>query len=327
LHSNQYKRYFDIHKEVSMPDIKLRPYQPNDLTRVLTFVGECLRTSNFCNWHPGDIAHWMSNAQRGKDLDEYYGLYEENNEILAFVELPPVKWASYTLIVHPQHRGGEFEKSLLQHCETTMWQRMQTEGSKETSLSIGVAECDKHRVNCLTALGYQLSKRESAMRRRSLAEFIPTSVLLDGFSIRGVAGEHEAALLAEVHSSAFDSNWIAEKYLEVLCSPSFNIEHELVVVAPDGRFAAFLVYWLDPISKSGLFEPVGCHKEFRRRGLTKALMLEGMKRMIDAGMETALVGNKIDNEAASRLYDSIGLKKFSESLEYSKDMLVQTKLV
>jgi mycothiol synthase len=310
-----------------MPDIKLRPYQSNDLTRVLTFVGECLRDSNFCNWHPGDIAHWMSNEKRGKDLDKYYWLYEEKNELLAFVELPPVKWASYTLIVHPERRGGEFEKSLLQHCETAMWQRMQTEGSKETSLSIGVAECDKHRLNCLTALGYQAVKRESAMRRRSLAEPIPAAILPEGFSIRSVAGEHEAALLAEVHNSAFTSKWTAEKYLEVMRSASFKVEHELVVIAPDGRFAAFLIYWLDPVSQSGLFEPVGCHKEFRRQGLTKALMLEGMKRMIEADMETALVGNKIDNEAASRLYDSIGLKKFSESLEYSKDMLVQENLV
>jgi mycothiol synthase len=313
------KTYLKL-KGFPMTGSKLRSYQPNDLARVLTFVGECLRGSNFCNFHPGDIAHWMSNEKRGKDLEKYYWLYEENNEILAFAELPPVKWASYTLIVHPERRGGEFEKSLLQHCETTMWQRMQEEGSKEISLSIGVAECDKHRINCLTALGYQMSKKESAMRRRSLAEFIPVSVLPEGFSIRSVAGEHEAALLAEVHSSAFDSNWTAEKYLEVMRAPSFNTEHELVVVAPDGRFATFLIYWLDPVSKSGLFEPVGCHKDFRRQGLTKALMLEGMERMVDAGMETALVGNKVDNEAASRLYDSIGLNTFCESLEYSKNL-------
>jgi mycothiol synthase len=145
-------------------------------------------------------------------------------------------------------------------------------------------------------------------------------MLPEGFIIRSVAGEHEAAQLAEVHSSSFDSNWTAKKYLEVLRSPSFTLDNELVVVAPDGRFAAFLVYWLDPMSKAGLFEPVGCHKDFRRRGLTKALMIEGMKRMIDAGMETAVVGNKVGNEAARGLYESLGLKKFCEGLEYSKTM-------
>jgi mycothiol synthase len=297
--------------------MNLRPYQPNDLPKVLTFLGECLRASNFCNYHPGDIAHWMSNTYRGKDLDKHFWLYEED-EIIALAELPPVAWAGYTLIVHPKQRGGNLEVSLLQHCETTMWQRMQEESSKEISISISVADCDKHRVNSLTSLGYQLAKRESEMRRRSLAEPISDSALLEGFTIRSVAGEHEAALLAEVHISAFTPKWTAESYLEVMRSPSFKVENELVVVAPDGRFSAFLVYWLDPVSKSGLFEPVGCHQEFRRRGLTKALMANGMRRMIDAGMKTALIGNKIDNEAASSLYDSLGLKKFTESLEYKK---------
>jgi mycothiol synthase len=300
--------------------LQLRPYQADDLTRILEFLGNCLRASTFCNFHPGDIAHWMSSEKRGKDLDKYYYLYEEDSTILAFVEFLPAAFAGYTLIVHPKHRS-HLERSLLQQCETTMWQRMQAEGVQETSLSVNVAECDRERVTLLTSLGYQLTKRDSEMRRKTLADPLPKSVLPEGFSLRSVAGEHEAALIAEVHSSAFDSKWTAEKYLEVMRAPSFKIDNELVVVAPDGRFAAFLVYWLDPVSKSGLLEPVGCHKDFRQRGLTKALMIEGMKRMIDAGMETVLVGNKVSNEAASRLYDSLGLKKFSEGLEYSKRIL------
>jgi mycothiol synthase len=299
---------------------QLRPYQPSDLTQVLTFIGECLRDSNFCTWHPGDIAHWMSNSYRGKDLDKHFWLYEKDSVILACAELPPVEWTAYTLIVHPNYRGGEFETSLLHYCEVTMWQRMREENSQRETILVSVAECDEDRIACLTSLGYQISKRESEMRRRTLTEPIPASVLPKGFTIRNVESEHEAFLLAEVHSSSFDSNWTAEKYLEVMRSPSFNLNQELVVVAPDGRFAAFLIYWLDPVSKSGLFEPVGCHKEFRRRGLTKALMIEGMRRMVDAGMETALVGNKVGNEAASSLYNSLGLKTFCEGLEYSKSM-------
>jgi len=73
-------------------------------------------------------------------------------------------------------------------------------------------------------------------------------------------------------------------------TPGYEVENELVVVAPDGRFAAFTVIWFDPISRSGLFEPVGCHGDFRRQGLSTAIMYEGMKRMKAAGMETASVG-------------------------------------
>jgi ribosomal protein S18 acetylase RimI-like enzyme len=101
-------------------------------------------------------------------------------------------------------------------------------------------------------------------------------------------------------------------------TPGFDMEREMIVVAPGGQFAAFTVYWLDPITKSSLFEPVGCHKEFRQKGLTKALMYTVMQRMKDAGIHTSLVGYKPDNEAAIRLYASVGFKQQCEFMTYSK---------
>jgi hypothetical protein len=44
---------------------ELRPYIPDDLPKVLTFLGECLRDRAFKEHHPGDIVHWMSNGYRG----------------------------------------------------------------------------------------------------------------------------------------------------------------------------------------------------------------------------------------------------------------------
>ena len=105
-------------------------------------------------------------------------------------------------------------------------------------------------------------------------------------------------------------------------TPGFKVQHELVVVAPDERFAAFLVYWLDPISRSGLFEPVGCHPDFRRLGLTKVLMLEALRRMAEVGMKTALVGYKATNTAAEKLYTSVGFTKHFETIDYTKPLQV-----
>ena len=155
---------------------------------------------------------------------------------------------------------------------------------------MNVAITEKNRIACLEKLGYSSQESDTVVDKCSL-ESIAESMLPEGFSIRSVTGEHEATLLADVHSSAFGSSWTAESYIKVMQTPGFDSERELVVVSPDGRFASFLVYWLDPISQSGLFEPVGCHKDFQRKGLTKALMLEGMKRMKQAGMKTAMVGH------------------------------------
>ena len=49
-------------------------------------------------------------------------------------------------------------------------------------------------------------------------------------------------------------------------SPGYEPERELVIQAPDGTFVAFTVIRYDPLNSTGLFEPVGTHKDYRRRG-------------------------------------------------------------
>src|SRR6185369_6347344 len=106
-----------------------------------------------------------------------------------------------------------------------------------------------------------------------------------------------------------------EEYLRTMRTPGFDPERELVVVAPDGQLVAFLIYWPDPVSKSGLFEPVGCAKEFQRRGLTRALMYEGMRRMVTAGMDYAKVLHVLDADSPTSglFYKAVG---FSPLYDY-----------
>ena len=300
--------------------MRLRPYHVRDLPRVLDFVGECLYGSGLKNYHPGDILHWMSNGQRGENLDKHFWLHEADSELLAFAELPPAKCASFALIIHPSHRNGGLELALLTECEAVMRERIEKESGNKRELSINVATSDRARMSCLSQLGYQPKLSTTLVSIRSLHAPIPAPSLPTGFSLRNVSGEHEAGLLAEVHSCAFGSSWTAEAYLKVMRTPGFESQHELVAVTPNGRFAAFLVYWLDPVSRSGLFEPVGCHPDFRRLGLTKALMLEALKRMAVAGMTAALVGHNAANPAAAKLYTSVGFSKHFETLDYTKSL-------
>ena len=56
----------------------------------------------------------------------------------------------------------------------------------------------------------------------------------------------------------------------------------------------------------GLFEPVETREDFRRLGLARAVMTEGLHRMRAAGMRTAQVEHDITNAAAAALYESLG---------------------
>ena len=88
--------------------------------------------------------------------------------------------------------------------------------------------------------------------------------------------------------------------------------------SPDGIYVAFTVTWYDHLNRTGLFEPVGTHKDHRRRGFGRAILLYGMQQMAAAGMEVATVAHFGDNEAARGLYQSCGFKPWHMLDGYEK---------
>jgi len=310
-----------------MPDrepITPRPYRcMDDLSRILDFVGECNALTELRGYaHPGDLGHNLSNLLRGQDPAPYLHLWEDRDgHVLAVAILYPPRLHGYELAVHPHHRGGELESALVAWSERHVWALMQSAGVEGTSVATDVADCDPVRRDVLLRHGYISSGGPSFFyTTRSLLDPIPDSVLPEGFVIRSVAGEHEADALGAAHSGAFGSHWPPGEYLRVMRSPLYDPDRELVVVAPDGRLAAFLVYWIDPVSRSGLFEPVGCHRDFQGKGLAKALMLEGLRRMRGHGMTVAVVKHEHDNPAAAALYASVGFRTLYALVEYRKPM-------
>jgi ribosomal protein S18 acetylase RimI-like enzyme len=304
-------------------NLQPRPYRGDDLAKVLRFVGECNLLNDFCGCpHPGDVLHFMSNTLRGRNLAQHLYLWEdEAEEIFALVLLYPARFAGFDLLVHPRRRGGEVERVLIAWSEQAEWGLVQQSGGDQREIGSDVMECDGIRAALLGEAGYKASAEPyMCYTTRSLQTSIPEAPLPDGFTMRAVVGEEDAELLREVHSGSFGSQWQPGEYWNVMRTPGFQVECELVVVTPDGRFAAFLVYWLDPISQSGLFEPVGCHQEFQRRGLSKALMVEGMRRMVAQGMRTAMVRYLARNAAASALYGSAGFTTKYAIADFRKGM-------
>ena len=69
--------------------------------------------------------------------------------------------------------------------------------------------------------------------------------------------------------------------------------------SPRNGTAARATIWFDEVNLVGLFEPVETDEGFRRRGLARAVMTEGLHRMRAAGMRTAMVEHDITNAAAA----------------------------
>jgi ribosomal protein S18 acetylase RimI-like enzyme len=307
----------------SLPDgFRLHPLLPADLDRAVRFVAETYANSDCMLMHPGDFLHCISNSWRGASQPEHIPVCEDAaGNIVGLIVCYPARYGFFDLVMHPAQRGGALEAALVAEGEARMTAIMREAGEQGNELTCPAADCDVVRRAALEAAGYSTTDAPSMMNNhRSLSEPIPDSRLPEGFTIRAVEGVHEAEALGIVHGSAFGSTWTAETYGAVMRSPGFHPERELVVVAPDGTLAAFLIYWVDTVSGTGLFEPVGCHADFQRMGLTKALLFEGMRRMKAHNLHTAVVNNLVDNPAAAGLYRSVGFTPHQSIYDYKKQI-------
>lgn len=277
-----------------------------DLKRLQTFVANCVAAAGVCGYmHTGDIPHRIYNANRWYNAEDVCTYWEDDAGNMCAWAVIFVKSADYNAELHYAHRGGDLETAVLDWCETAVLAQLPP--GKARVISTEAFDCDAIRRQLLLQRGYrQQPAEEDYLYTTRPLDDIPDPPLPDGFTIRCARGVADAAKLIDVHSKSFGSSWTVPLYERVMTSPGYDPERELVVVAPDGRFAAFIVIWYDGVNRVGLFEPVGTHEAFRRLGLARALMAAGMRQMRAAGMTTAAVCHEAENSAAAALYAQMG---------------------
>lgn len=94
---------------------------------------------------------------------------------------------------------------------------------------------------------------------------------------------------------------------EAMIRPNVDLNLKVAVVAPDGNFAAYCGMWYDPEAGYAVIEPVATDPDYRKMGLGKAAVLEGIRRVGKLGAKTAIVGSM------QQFYYSIGLRPFKTS--------------
>ena len=195
-----------------------------------------------------------------------------------------------------------------------------TNGNGRKQITTSALETDSERIALLTDMGYEQQETCYAHYLRPLPDALPNPQLPTGFTIRDFSDEEVAAKVA-VYRAAFASSEMTEAIYEgVRQAPGYIPELDLVVVAPDGRFASFCICWLDPVNRIGEFQPVGTHPDFRQQGLAKAVMTAGMQRMKAFGAEQALVITTNDYPVARSLYESLDFQTAVCDFGYMKQL-------
>ncbi len=195
----------------------------------------------------------------------------------------------------------------------------------------GARSTDAERIALLEQQGFSVARYFLRMVR-PLDEPIPEPRFPEGFTLRHVAGEEEAeAWVACFNQSFIDhynhhdmrvedrKHWMAESF--------YKPERDLIAVAPDGTIAAFCWCTINPEenARSGRNEGwigiLGTRRGFRKLGLGRAMLLAGLRRLKEDGVETAKLGVDADNPTgALGLYESAGFRKLYTTIGYVKDV-------
>lgn len=134
--------------------------------------------------------------------------------------------------------------------------------------------------------------------------------LPDGFMIQP-ANNYSAPARAQAHGRAFTndlsetSDRLKERtrgYMGLVNAPDYNEYIDLCIVDDIGEIASFTTLWFDSTNLIGILEPVGTILKYRRRGLGKAVIYEGIKRIKELGATKVHVGSNQD------FYKAIGFQ-------------------
>ena len=271
--------------------------------------------------HVGDLRKWLYYTLPEDQPWSMLYLWEtERGEVVAWTSFS-IADEAFDLFAVPELHGKPVWCSMLAWSAERMGEILRQAGASKVYKTWNHPE-DTALRRALEQLGFSIDGDPSVHMLRSLGEPLPEVDLPDGYQARACKGIEEVELRAAAQHGAFESSMAFDRYVErfshFMRSPVYEPGQDIVVTAPDGRIASFCTLWLDPVNRVGNFEPVGTHPDFQRRGLGRAVMLEGLHRLQAWGMTSAILGTGSKNVPAITLYEQVGFHTETQLLTYAR---------
>lgn len=304
-----------------------RLYQsPSDL-QAMYQVLQAGATANISAFyvHTGDLNWWLFYPPIGKDLFQHIAIWDDPAQpgrILGWMLVDP-SWPSFDVFLQPELYGSPLATEMYTYAEEQA--ANQSEHGRDKPVNkLWVAETDSFQRAHLEQRGFQLAYWDTDFHY-NLETPPPVPQIPDGYTLRLCQGPSEVSTRAAAQHRAFESQVPFEHYVErfirFMHTEAYTAALDIVAVDPDGHIGAFCIVWIDHVTRSGHFEPVGTHPDFQRKGLGKAVMFNALRRLRDLNLQYASVCTPESNISATTLYQTVGFRPHNRLGLYRKKLL------
>jgi len=281
------------------------------------------RTDDWHYFHVGELMWGFFMVTCHLNLREHIRLWHDNQgKLVAYAILG--EDPSFDCQVLPEYEWSGIEAEAMAWAETRVSELRKHDAKRWSGNFVsGARQDDAKRIAFLEQHGFRYSGEFAEVNMlRALDEPIPETVVPPGCQVRALAEtgdtSNRAGAQREVWLPWTVGNVSDDDYARLMRLPGYHRELDVVAVAPDGIIAAYVNGWIDPVNRIGDFGPVGARPAYRRQGLTRAVLLEGLRRLMARGMDRVCVSTGVSNTPALRLYESVGFKIVNKYLDYVK---------
>lgn len=242
------------------------------------------------------------------NLDESFlakiGIWEDDGEIVAMANYEDNLGDAY-FAVNPNYKY--LKEEMLSYAENNLYGKTE-EGKRYIRVFINDFDTRFEKI----AASYGFEKDNRYPEYRAISQFkipiiFPKIILPDGFKLKSLDEDNDYHKINRVlwrgfnHPGEPPEEEIAGRIL-MQSAPNFTKNLNIVVENPEGNFVSYCGMWFLPKDRVAYIEPVATDPDYRRMGLGKAAVLEGIRRCGELGAEVAFV------ETGMEFYEKIGFR-------------------
>jgi predicted N-acetyltransferase YhbS len=243
------------------------------------------------------------------------GIWEDNNKIVGAAH--PEEFAGELFLqIHPEYRF--LKEEMLDYAEHTLF-GIDKRGNM--FIMVFVYDTDEELVDIVKRRGYKpiTQTQDDYLSQYSIPEVFPEIQLPDGFKLKSVQDENLPEKVQRLLWRGFDHPGEppaerASVWETIQEAPNYRRDTNIIVEAPNGDYAAYCGMWYVPENGYGYVEPVATDPNYRKSGLGRAAVLEGIRRCGLLGAKVAYV------TTGQTFYQRIGFKIIRASHRWRKEI-------